>query len=206
MYEATKARGIPVDSMDWETFLSYIRIRASDLLSPYINTLSSAISSHVARVASLLFDGEYLHWQELGHSGYSTSWVAYSGRKEYLRNKDYSIKAQAHKFRGPIPEGFYIASQAEYQERPEEIWSWVKHSVGKGAWPGGNRSWGKSRIWLEPENGTETYGRSGFSIHGGTDPGSAGCIDLVESMNDFASRFRQYGRSLRLYVDYTKFK
>jgi len=31
---------------------------------------------------------------------------------------------------------------------------------------------------LNPNNGTQTHGRSGFFLHGGQFPGSAGCIDI----------------------------
>jgi hypothetical protein len=34
---------------------------------------------------------------------------------------------------------------------------------------------------------TETYGRGGFFIHGGSVPGSAGCIDLWTHMESFAT-------------------
>lgn len=51
---------------------------------------------------------------------------------------------------------------------------------GRGEWPGGIRSWGKVRTWIYANEDTKTYGRSGFSIHGGSMPGSAGCIDLTD--------------------------
>lgn len=38
--------------------------------------------------------------------------------------------------------------------------------------------WGDWRVRLYPESNTETYGRSGFFLHGGDQPGSAGCIDI----------------------------
>jgi hypothetical protein len=31
---------------------------------------------------------------------------------------------------------------------------------------------------LKPEEGTNTYGRKNFMLHGGEKPGSAGCIDV----------------------------
>ena len=39
--------------------------------------------------------------------------------------------------------------------------------------------WGDYGWSLHPEPRTETYGRSGFFIHGGSEWGSAGCIDLT---------------------------
>ena len=40
-------------------------------------------------------------------------------------------------------------------------------------------SWGKRRVWLKPDENTNTYGRTNFSIHGGLTKGSRGCIDIV---------------------------
>lgn len=48
-----------------------------------------------------------------------------------------------------------------------------------GSFPGGAYAWGNGRIWI---NGTK-FGRSGFSIHGGYSPGSAGCIDVVKNIS-----------------------
>lgn len=56
-------------------------------------------------------------------------------------------------------------------------------AIGRGAWPGGTDSWGTQRAFLNPSPGTNTFGRSGFSIHGDTSPGSAGCIDLCDMVN-----------------------
>lgn len=38
--------------------------------------------------------------------------------------------------------------------------------------------WGDWRVPLIPQKGTKTYGRSGFFLHGGSIPGSAGCVDF----------------------------
>jgi hypothetical protein len=98
----------------------------------------------------------------------------------------------------------YIVPQERYQERPDDWWEGMKNTFGRGAWPGGSRSWGNQRIWLEPESGTNIYGRTGLSIHGGDIPGSRGCIDLVHYMESFAKNFRKYGKSMRLEVRYPK--
>ena len=74
--------------------------------------------------------------------------------------------------------------------------------MGRGTWPGSTASWGRFRIWLEPLESTKTYGRSGFSIHGGVSAGSAECIDLTSSMEDFARHFLAYGRDMTLVVEY----
>lgn len=38
--------------------------------------------------------------------------------------------------------------------------------------------WGDWRVSMSPAPGAETFGRSGFFLHGGSVPGSAGCIDI----------------------------
>jgi hypothetical protein len=52
--------------------------------------------------------------------------------------------------------------------------------------------WGTHRITIHPFTRTETHGRGGFFIHGGTSAGSAGCIDLTSNMASFARRLAAY--------------
>lgn len=61
---------------------------------------------------------------------------------------------------------------------------------------------GKHRVWLEPSKETNTFGRYGFSIHGGKEPVSAGCIDLTYSMDEFAKWFESTGKDLIIKVEY----
>ena len=49
---------------------------------------------------------------------------------------------------------------------------------------------------------TDTFGRGGFSIHGGDVPGSAGCIDLTSGMPGFAEWFKNNGKDLIIKVEY----
>ena len=65
---------------------------------------------------------------------------------------------------GPIPEGDYSLDPAEISEG-----NWLRDLFG---------DWGDYRVPLKPVEGTETFDRSGFFLHGGTEPGSAGCIDV----------------------------
>ena len=46
--------------------------------------------------------------------------------------------------------------------------------------------WGNFRAAIYAKPGTNTFGRGGFYVHGGTFPGSHGCIDLTGDMDDFA--------------------
>lgn len=61
---------------------------------------------------------------------------------------------------------------------------------------------GTERVWLTPQAGTETYGRNGFTIHGGVDAGSRGCIDLVNNAPTFFKFFKSLGSDAVLQVDY----
>ena len=57
--------------------------------------------------------------------------------------------------------------------------------------------------WLAPHANTQTFGRDNFSIHGGSDPGSAGCIDLMSEMDDFADLMQVLGQDeVSVRVDY----
>lgn len=145
---------------------------------------------------TLTFNGKTLTWFRAGQT-YRT-WPAVSGRSGY-QSKGF----QAEKGKGPLPEGEWDVHIREYQKMPERGWlEKVLAELGRTAWPGGESSWGQHRVWLRPSAGTQTYGRSGFSIHGGDTPGSAGCIDLTHSMPDFALEFRKYGKDLKLTVKY----
>ncbi len=120
------------------------------------------------------------------------SWGGVSGRKN-LQNPEY----QNLKSKGPIPEGVYIGRKTDYQERKDSGFFRRYYN-----WQGGENSWGKSRLWLEPALETNTYGRNGFSIHGGKDPGSAGCIDLTSQMKNFSKWFKNNGKDLIIIVKY----
>lgn len=78
----------------------------------------------------------------------------------------------------------------------------IKGLVGRGEWPGGTGSWGDYRTWLSPLNVPNLYNRSGFSIHGGDTPRSAGCIDLTGANNSFHNWLMDYGRPVVLDVSY----
>ncbi len=83
---------------------------------------------------------------------------------------DYSAARQGIRNVGPTPVGSYWFDSCEGRS----FWSGsiIQHGpFGSGAW--GSYSWS-----LHPDAGTDTRGRSGFFIHGGTSWGSAGCIDL----------------------------
>lgn len=71
-------------------------------------------------------------------------------------------------------------------------------------------SWGEYRWPLIPSRGTETYGRTNFYVHGGSTPGSIGCIDLVTESGDFAKFYinwqrRTGNKTIQVRVNYSTF-
>ena len=61
---------------------------------------------------------------------------------------------------------------------------------------------GNHRIWLYSLEGTNTFGRDGFSLHGGKFLGSAGCVDLGYGIDSFIDQYKKNGRDLTLKVQY----
>ncbi|HVI56543.1 MAG TPA: tlde1 domain-containing protein [Luteibacter sp.] len=127
-----------------------------------------AIRSHLR----LTFNGGSLKMP-----GHGLSYPAVSGRHR-SGGFDYAKERQKLRNEGPIPEGVYWVA-------PGELWSndWYR--------PAASASWGKYRLAIHPFPETETHGRGGFFIHGGTAPGSAGCIDLWAHMDSFVDGLKQ---------------
>ncbi|MBL8210449.1 MAG: DUF2778 domain-containing protein [Bryobacterales bacterium] len=124
-------------------------------------------------VLTLYFDGHYLR---MNGGSRALSYPAVSGKPDAGGRFDYSVARQRIPNTGPIPEGTYWI-------RPDELDDnyWNTFS---GAFA---RAWGRYRITIHPFTTTETYTRGGFFIHGGTEAGSAGCIDLTTHMDTFAA-------------------
>ncbi len=170
----------------------------------------------------LEFSGEKLtySWQTSDKNGKlsvnSISYDAVSGKGEmdpndYWKTKksfDYSEENQKKGNVGPIPEGLYSIDKNEIQKRSDQPWyKQAANSFGMGSFPGGDQSWGNNRWWIKPDVGTETYGRGGFTLHGGDFWGSRGCIDLCKGLDGFTKNFmkNQNGTGkVYLQVDYAK--
>lgn len=106
---------------------------------------------------------------------------AVSGKRNDKGLFDYSTERQKIPYQGPIPAG-------EYWIQPSQMWenNWFKSALRS---PRG--AWGNFRLTIHPYPATVTHGRGGFFIHGGTVPGSAGCIDLVAEMDRFVEHLKQ---------------
>ncbi|MCF8212259.1 MAG: DUF2778 domain-containing protein, partial [Cryomorphaceae bacterium] len=125
-------------------------------------------------------------------------WKGTSGREGYQNPESQNLKDK-----GPIPEGQYLVDPARIQSISDiSSWDIFKGNFGGGTWPGLEKSWGENRTWLTPSTTTNTFGRSGFTIHGGAVPGSAGCIDLTSRNNSFHSWLKSYNKPLILNVKY----
>ncbi|MDR1229320.1 MAG: DUF2778 domain-containing protein [Azoarcus sp.] len=122
----------------------------------------------------LRFDGYSL--RIIGATGTNGNLIfsAVSGRPNENKGFDYSVERQKIPRQGPIPVG-------EYWIQPSQIWENSPVRSTRNPYV----AWGHYRVTIHPYPSTETYGRGGFFIHGGTISGSAGCIDLTVSIVQF---------------------
>jgi hypothetical protein len=151
--------------------------------SKYDELISKLAGRIAERGNSTLADcniGVEFNGSNLNVTGTSTqSFTAVSGKPASDGSFDYSPERQKQENVGPIPEGTY----------------WLDPTQLKSLWyyfGGAAAAWGSHRITIHPFDSTHTFGRGGFFIHGGTSPGSAGCIDLTGQMEDFAKVIAPY--------------
>jgi hypothetical protein len=107
------------------------------------------------------------------------SWAASSGSSEF----------------GAIPKGTYFTSSGDKEFHP-----------------GSERAWGPFSYRLHESILTRLFNRllkrtGGFHIHGGTEPGTAGCIEFEDysseqkSLHEFDKMMQDYGRRIKVYVE-----
>lgn len=126
----------------------------------------------------LFFDGFHLR---LTGGSQRYHYPATSGKPLTPHRFDYSLAHQRLADTGPIPEGTY---RLDLEERDRD-------RLDGPISPPSDAPSEPRRIDLHPLPTTETYGRGGFFIHGGTTPGSAGCIDLTDHMDQFLADLRR---------------
>jgi Domain of unknown function (DUF4157)/Protein of unknown function (DUF2778) len=139
----------------------------------------------------LVFDGTELRMLGSG----TTSFAAVSGRPGPDGRFDYSAERQHLERVGPIPEGSYWLDPRE-----------LRNLAIQGLLSAYAAAWGSHRITIHPFDTTHTFGRGGFFIHGGTVPGSAGCIDLTTNVARFAALISAVppGQKVKLRVNYPR--
>lgn len=145
----------------------------------------------------LKFDGRKLALRENGRA--IVDWPAMSGRPE-TQGGAY----QSYRDHGPLPQGRYRFKVGELQRYDDlSFGQRAMAPLDMGQWAGGIPAWGRHRFWLTPKDDTKTFGRDGFSIHGGWMPGSAGCIDLTDAMDEFTELMQAIGQDdIEVEVDY----
>jgi hypothetical protein len=77
---------------------------------------------------------------------------------------------------GPIPEGTYTFKPSDIST----VNGLAFVARGLSGIPQGHpwSDWGHNRVTLSPSAGNQMGSRNGFFLHGGSKPGSAGCIDV----------------------------
>jgi RHS repeat-associated protein len=138
---------------------------------------------------SLHYDGTYLTWyddngKEVG------KWRATSGRPGSTA-ADQELASS-----GPIPEGTYTIDPGD-TFHVGNFWDWLKLGVATGF-----ADYGSDRAPLTRVAGTAGANRGHFWMHGGSIPGSAGCIDLGQNAADVFARIRAYHGKLTVGVAY----
>ena len=134
----------------------------------------------------LRFDGRFLSM--IGPQ--ARSYAAVSGRPLDNGGFDYSVSRQHESRAGPIPPG-------RYWVQPSQMWTNHWYNIAPRA------AWGNHRITIHVYPGTETFGRGGFFIHGGTHAGSAGCINLHAQMEKFVADLKAAAGDPDCYVPLT---
>jgi hypothetical protein len=125
----------------------------------------------------LEFDGLKLRAVNSNNGNIVASWDAISGRPGNQSANTSNVVNT-----GPIPEGNWSISTSNILDMADlPIWRQYMSETGILSPSGGVSSWGSAFTRIEPAEGTETFGRDGFYLHGGNEAGSAGCIgDFLE--------------------------
>ena len=90
--------------------------------------------------------------------------MATSGRGDNMNQPE----CECNQNTGPIPRGDYMAFIWNLSN-PGMVGDVLRNMLG---------NWGDWRVSLTPVHGTDTHGRSGFFLHGGSHRGSAGCVNV----------------------------
>ena len=185
------------------------------------------------RNSYLVFQGDTLKW--IGDGKVVAEWSATSGKLDVLPLIDYFqfIKRmfENKKRFGPIPQGIYHLKHLQKNDNKtdpnilDKLKTIYFRITGKDYDTGKEMSsrthhpftdkknvftkiaWCRFRIFLKPHKKNNMYGRGQFFLHGGEIEGSAGCIDLGDGMDKFATMWglnslARGGGGMPLLVDY----
>jgi len=177
----------------------YSMVRMNDgLYEPPLNGGDIFETVSIPREYSLLFDGKNISFIENGKI--EKQWAAYSGLdklvpdgvdgEKYINNPKYQNVKDA----GPAPAGKYLLGVLQENLQGADDGG-IKKRIGQKVdnilpifTPKmryiSHKGWGDYRMALRPQKGTDTFGRDSMYLHGGKDPGSAGCIDLTDNISN----------------------
>ena len=203
---------------DW-TLLSEVKtvdVPSADTANPYLQSQTNSFGkpSQLAQNSTqtndlncyIEFDGKNFGIYKNGSLVNNLDGM--SGQPDYQNRASQSIPNK-----GPIPEGTYYADQNQRQNislsdagigTAVGMLNNIGIPINKGTWKGGPAAWGLRRVWLRPDENTNTYGRDGFSIHGGWSKGSAGCIDIPRQTKQLSDFLDNCQDSVPVYVKYPK--
>ena len=180
------------------------------IVMPYLKTPDENVSvkTKINERLLLMFNGSLLIFRVVEKNQILRfSYKAVSGRPLKNGNFEYSKQRQKMEGIGPIPEGEYYINPQEIQySKNRTTFNKLMGGIGRGEMPGGERAWGIGRVWIYPKSvSIDGVIRKNFSIHGGTEPGSAGCIDLTSNDSKFFETLeihRKKDTKIRLLVEY----
>jgi hypothetical protein len=150
--------------------------------------------------------------------------------KRYINSPDSLSKL---KMEGPIPPGTYTLGKTQTRETDNK-WrtdaEYIKKTLSintveglPGAKVQGGEphefydntptslvAWGNCRWAIIPDKNTNTHGRGSFYLHGGSMPGSIGCVDLSTDSPEFLKYYNAWmqktgNKTISLRVDYKTF-
>jgi hypothetical protein len=139
-------------------------------------------------VDRLTFDGYILRW----NSATNVDYDAFSGQP------DESAK-ESDKDLGPIPQGLFAIDPANIENMNPSQADII-------------RDWGAQRVRAEPYSATVKrmvdcfkLVRTGLYIHGGSEKGTSGCIEINDKKQHaaFFAKLKTYGKKIELEVKYT---
>ena len=175
------------NAIDFASGLSeFIKINESKLNLSGVS--AEDINKMINSNGELLFNGKNLIWEGTQFSANSGA-----GEKNSLQTSGKeTIENSKLKNQGPTPPGKY--SLGETQGPSDKTWAGTARAIagfiktlgetGPGAQFRSKFSsfaWGSFRAPLNPHSDTETFGRDNMYLHGGSNVGSIGCIDVLNN-------------------------